>query len=59
VTGHGLPLGAWDSLAFYLRMFGPWQLGLDPEQRAVYSAVADELDAWRGSELEVAGGGSG
>jgi hypothetical protein len=32
-TGPGTeatPLGTWDSLAFYLRMFGLWQLGLDP-----------------------------
>jgi len=47
--------GARDSLAFYLRVFGPWQLGLDSEQRAVYAAAADELDAGRLCELEVAG----
>src|SRR5690349_2355171 len=49
------PAGARDSLAFCLRVFGPWQLGLDPGQRAVYAAAADELDAGRGWELEVAG----
>ena len=53
------PQGARDSLAFYLRVFGPWQLGLDLVQRAVYAAATDELDAGRGWELEVAGGGSG
>ena len=36
-------------------MFAPWQLCLDQEQRAVYAAAADELDAGRGCELEVAG----
>jgi hypothetical protein len=49
------PQGARDSLAFYLRVFGPWQLGLDPDERAVYAAAADLLDAERGNELEVAG----
>jgi Family of unknown function (DUF5954) len=35
-TGPGTeatPQGARDSLAFYLRVFGPWQLELDSEQR--------------------------
>jgi len=52
---EGTPQGARDSLAFYLRVFGPWRLGLDPDQRAVYAAAADRLDAGLGSELEVAG----
>jgi uncharacterized protein DUF5954 len=52
---HTTPQDARDSLAYYLRVFAPWQLGLDPEQRAVYAAAADELDAGRDCELEVAG----
>jgi Family of unknown function (DUF5954) len=52
---HTTPQDARDSLAYYLRVFAPWQLDLDQGQRAVYAAAADDLDARRGNEFEVAG----
>jgi hypothetical protein len=39
----------------YLRVMAPWKLSLDAEQRAVYAAAADQLDAERISDVEVAG----
>ncbi len=49
------PQDARDGLALYLRVTVPWQLKLGPEERAVYAAGADRLDAQRPGELEVAG----
>jgi Family of unknown function (DUF5954) len=48
------PQGARDHLASYLRVTAPWQLKLDPGQRAAYDEAANQLDE-RGDELSVAG----
>jgi hypothetical protein len=48
------PQGARDALAGYLRVMAPWQLDLDPEQRAVYAAVADRMSEERADEVTVA-----
>jgi Family of unknown function (DUF5954) len=49
------PQHARDSLVMYLRVMAPWELSLATEQRAVYAAAADRLDAERPDEVEVAG----
>jgi len=49
------PQGARDALAGYLRIMAPWQLDLDPEQRAVYDAAADRMNEERADEITVAG----
>src|SRR5712691_10623399 len=51
-TGSGRCARCW---VVRLRVFAPWKLNLDPGQRAIYAAAADQLDAGRGSELAVAG----
>ena len=63
VRDGGDAAGRAGQFGVFLRVFGPWQLGLGPEDRTMYTAAGDELDAGRGRELEVAGaavpGGSG
>ena len=54
-TSYATPQDARDSLAFYLRVMAPWQLGLDTEHRAVYAAAADRLDDERANEVVAAG----
>jgi len=49
------PQGARDRLALYLRVMAPWELGLDPRERAVYAAAASRIEEERGSDLSVAG----
>ncbi|MFJ4920773.1 DUF5954 family protein [Streptomyces sp. NPDC088725] len=51
----GTPQGARDVLGTYLRVMAPVVERLDKEQRAVYAAAADKLDAERSDEIEVAG----
>jgi hypothetical protein len=48
------PQGARDGFAAYLRVMIPWQLDLSPQERAVYAAAADQLDADRADEVVVA-----
>ena len=45
------PQGARDALAGYLRVMAPWQLDLDPGQRAVYDAAAEQ----DGTRLTIVG----
>ncbi|WP_055552127.1 DUF5954 family protein [Streptomyces sp. NBRC 110028] len=49
------PQGARDTLALEMRVLIPWKLGLEPAERAPYTAAADRLDADRGDELRVLG----
>lgn len=49
------PQHARDSLAMYMRVMAPWELSLDAAQRAMYTAAADQLDAERANDVEVAG----
>jgi hypothetical protein len=49
------PWRARKRLASYLRIFGPWQLNLDEEQRQVYAAAADWLEETGSNDLTVAG----
>jgi hypothetical protein len=49
------PQGARDALAGYLRVMAPWQLDLDPGQRTVYDAAAEQMAAERADEITVAG----
>lgn len=49
------PQGARDALAGYLRVMAPWQLDLDPGQRAVYDAAAEQMATERADEITVAG----
>ena len=44
-----------DSLVSHLRVWIPYELDLDPEQRAVYAAAADKIEIERASEVTVAG----
>jgi hypothetical protein len=48
------PQGARDALAGHLRVMAPWQLDLDPEQRAVYVAMADRMSEERADDVTVA-----
>lgn len=49
------PRGARDNLALYLRVSAPWELRLDPGERARYAAAADQLDQSRANDLMAAG----
>jgi hypothetical protein len=49
------PRRARKRLASYLRIFGPWQLNLDEEQRGIYAAAADRLEETGSNDLTVAG----
>ncbi len=52
---YSTPQGARDALAAWLRVMGPFTLGLDEERRAVFAAAADRLDDRRGNAVAVAG----
>jgi hypothetical protein len=49
------PQSARDTLGTYLRVMAPVLEHLDEEERAVYAAAADRLEAERSDEIEVAG----
>ncbi len=55
VTGLPTPQAARDSLVSHLRVWIPYELDLDPGQRAVYAAAADTVEAERADEVTVAG----
>ncbi|QNP70663.1 PE-PGRS family protein [Streptomyces roseirectus] len=52
-SSYSTPQGARDSLAMYLRVTGPWSLGLDDETKAAWAARADHLDETRADVLLV------
>jgi len=52
-SSYATPQGARDSLAMYLRVTGPWSLGLDEETKAEWAARADHLDETRADVLLV------
>lgn len=54
VSTSPTPQGARDNLALYLRVSAPWELRLDPGQRARYAAAADQLDQSRTNDLVAA-----
>ncbi len=55
VTPSPTPQSARDSLVSHLRVWIPYELDLDPEQRALYAAAADKIETERASEVTVAG----
>jgi len=54
-SSYATAQGARDALATWLRLHGPWELGLDDEKKAEWAAHADKLDETRGNSLVVDG----
>ncbi|MFM9447110.1 DUF5954 family protein [Streptomyces acidiscabies] len=54
-SSYATAQGARDALASYLRLHGPWELGLDEETKAEWAAHADRLDETRANALVVDG----
>ncbi len=55
VTASPTPQSARDSLVSHLRVWLPYELDLDPGQRAVYAVAADKIEAERANEVTAAG----
>ncbi len=55
VTTSPTPQAARDHLVSHLRVWIPYEQDLDPAQRAVYAAAADQVEAERADEVTAAG----